>query len=94
MKLVELGAQFVLLDWSPAKGLEDAQGVMFDCPQCSLTHPILAWFAGRGVPKEEVPGPGRWTVSGSSLEDLTLSPSINVSGCWHGWVRNGRVVSA
>lgn len=38
----------------------------------------------------------RWTMSGTGLDDLTLSPSINLDvpgngdGCrWHGWVKNG-----
>jgi hypothetical protein len=38
----------------------------------------------------------RWEMSGSTLDDLTLSPSINLDlpgqkdGCrWHGWVKNG-----
>jgi len=40
----------------------------------------------------------RWSMSGSNLDDLTLSPSINLDvpgqedGCrWHGWVKNGDV---
>lgn len=39
----------------------------------------------------------RWTMSGSSLEDLTLSPSIDVGGgrgdtsCWHGFITGGEV---
>src|SRR5690348_12593250 len=32
--------------------------------------------------------PTRWTMSGSSLDDLTLSPSIDVGtpSCWHGFI--------
>lgn len=60
-------------------------------------HYILCWFVNpqlaERVPDSEFPGPGRWTVSGTSLDDLTLSPSVNATvggGCaWHGWVRNG-----
>jgi hypothetical protein len=36
----------------------------------------------------------RWTVSGTSLEDLTISPSIAVGEnpeCWHGYIQNGEV---
>lgn len=36
----------------------------------------------------------RWVVSGTSLEDLTLSPSVEVNPkrpCWHGHIQNGEV---
>lgn len=39
----------------------------------------------------------RWTMSGSSLADLTCSPSVDVGGgdaggsCWHGFIQNGEV---
>ena len=38
-------------------------------------------------------GPSRWTVSGTGLHDLTLSPSVAVGTpeCWHGWITNGEV---
>jgi hypothetical protein len=44
-----------------------------------------------------MPGPGRWTVSGTGLADLTLAPSIHLSGpgCgWHGFVTAGEVRNA
>ena len=79
--------------------LATAQGVMFLCPQCFArnggevgTHSVICWFRDRGVSAEASPGPGRWSVSGNSLDDLTLAPSVHLSGpgCgWHGWVRNG-----
>lgn len=39
----------------------------------------------------------RWTMAGTGLHDLTLSPSVQVgspaqgTGCWHGFVTNGQV---
>jgi hypothetical protein len=38
-------------------------------------------------------GPSRWTMAGTGLSDLTLSPSIAVGTpeCWHGYVQNGEV---
>lgn len=36
----------------------------------------------------------RWTVAGSTLEDLTITPSIAVGHnpeCWHGFITNGEV---
>lgn len=44
------------------------------------------------VPKETWPQIARWTMTGTSLEDLTTRPSILFSGpgCgWHGWLTNG-----
>jgi hypothetical protein len=74
--------------------LADAQGVWFCCPRCG-NHQVMVWFRDRGVPEEAAPR-ARWQVDGTSLENLTLSPSINIlSGCkWHGWVRGGEVVDA
>lgn len=33
----------------------------------------------------------RWNVSGSGLNDLTLTPSVDVGepSCWHGFITNG-----
>lgn len=79
----------------------EADGVMFLCPKCASAelnddgkrsgHPVICWFAGK-VPASASPGPGRWTFTGSTIDDLTLNPSVwlNGAGCgWHGWVRNG-----
>lgn len=75
-----------------------AQGIRFCCPKCFNlndgpigTHSIVAWFRDRGVPDDARPLPGRWTVSGRGLADLTLSPSILISTgcCWHGYITLG-----
>lgn len=88
--------------------IEHAQGVLFLCPRCFTknggpvgTHSVLAWFAGRGVPDDAKPGPGRWIATGTSLGDLTLSPSVDLTKDaagnvvrpeeWHGFIRNGEV---
>jgi hypothetical protein len=79
--------------------ITNAQGVMFLCPACFVknggakgTESVLCWFKDRGVPADALPGPGRWTAAGTSFEDLTLSPSVNVDNeHWHGWVQNGEV---
>src|SRR6267142_3438022 len=71
-----------------------ADGVMFLCPVCFVknggpvgTESVLCWFANKPyIPASAIPGPGRWTASGSSFDDLSLSPSVNVSnGHWHGF---------
>lgn len=69
--------------------LQLAHGIRFTCPQCG-DHQVLVWFRDRAVPETEEPTP-RWSVSGTGIEDLTLAPSINVRGCWHGFVRGGEV---
>lgn len=64
-------------------------------------HYVACWFSnpnGAAVaPPEALPAP-RWTVEAgsTSIDDLTLSPSIAiVGGCaWHGFVRNGALVDA
>lgn len=57
----------------------EAQGMMYLCPKC-LSHCVLTWFAGRGVPDNAVPGPGRWSVTGSGFHDITLGPGPNNGG--------------
>lgn len=89
--------------------ITEAQGVMFLCPKCFFdnggrigTHMVVCWSAARGIPDEVRPGPGRWKLEGSKLEDLTLgkengkSRSIQIGGTcgWHGYVTNGIVTDA
>ncbi len=88
--------------------LADAQGVRFFCPKCFAanggpvgTHGVICWSRSRGVPDEATPGPGRWTLEGSSFDDLTLngdggSRSVLLAGgcAWHGFVTNGEVTGA
>lgn len=87
--------------------LSAAQGLLFLCPLCFArnggaagTHSILIPFKDRCVPPGFEPTLPRWAASGSGIDDLTISPSIDLSsdgaghprheGCaWHGFVRNG-----
>jgi hypothetical protein len=79
----------------------EAQGIIFACPHCFRkndglvgTHSILIWFEGRGSPPDYTPLP-RWKATGSSFDDLTLSPSIDLTRGqpdeWHGFITNGEV---
>lgn len=78
--------------------LSDAQGVMLNCPKCR-NHMVQIAFAGRGVAdhhglRSSDGSPTRWTVvSGTALDDLTLTPSIDCTpsnpNCWHGFITNG-----
>lgn len=108
MKLAELEPQFIRRTEEGnhrfVDTLGEAQGVMFLCPKCFAanagnvgTHYVLAWFRDHGVPDDEVPGPGRWTPSGTGVVDLSLTPSVHLpgEGCgWHGFVTNGSIVNA
>lgn len=107
MKLRELDAQLVRwtgvdhwLRQPPDAKVTAADGVLFVCPGCR-EHSILVWFTDRVVAAEQFPAP-RWRPEGGTLDDLTLSPSINLDTpsarehgtCrWHGWIRNGEAVS-
>lgn len=90
--------------------IADAQGVEFLCPKCFAdnngpvgTHMVMLWSRSRGVPDDATPGPGRWTLHGTSYADLTVhgdpvgnprSVQLN-GGCgWHGFITNGEVTNA
>lgn len=74
---------------------EKADAVFFYCP-CAYGKSEGAH--GLYIPFEK-DGKQGWKASGTSLDDLTLSPSIAVGGhqspeCWHGYVKNGELVNA
>jgi hypothetical protein len=88
----------------PVDTLAEAQGVRFLCPKCFRdnggnvgTHQVICWSAERGTPADATPGPGRWKMEGTGLEDLTLSGENGKSssvwltgGCgYHGFIKNG-----
>jgi hypothetical protein len=98
------GAQGVLFQ-CPSCGVGKERGVSEDGDGFIVgAHYIMVCFANpRGAPVAPTAfdkNP-RWTMSGSSLDDLTLSPSVNCdiqgpnrepSFCkYHGWVKNGDV---
>jgi hypothetical protein len=77
--------------------MAEADGIAFQCPVCSDGHMLLVWFRGR-VPDLYFPGwksegPKGWIPSGSSIDNVSLTPSVdcatNYPGCWHGHVTNG-----
>ena len=83
----------------------NAQGIWFLCPICFMknngpvgTHSIDVTFKDRGALDNQGSHgtngqPTRWTVTGSSFDDLTTQPSILLGGgCgWHGYITNGQV---
>lgn len=78
--------------------IQGAQALWMYCP-CGEGHHILVPFADRQLPPEFGPmardgkSHPRWQVSGDSLENLTLTPSVDVgtTSCWHGYITNGEV---
>jgi hypothetical protein len=82
----------------------EADGVEFLCPVCFAanrgpvgTHGVICWAPS--VQQSVRPGPGRWSLQGSSLDDLTLvAPSSSIalkSGCAaHFFVQSGKIVGA
>lgn len=87
--------------------IEGAQGLFCWCP-CSFgkndrAHGCIIPFANPrnapvpdhnfGIRARDGVTKTRWQMSGESLSDLTLSPSIDVGepSCWHGYIKNGEV---
>lgn len=110
MRLSELDPRFVR--WKEGGSIQtveaigEAQGLWFLCPKCFLenkgpvgTHAVVCWSENRGTPPDVRPLPGRWTISGSGLHDVTLSGENGKSGSvlltdgcrWHGFVTNGEI---
>lgn len=69
-------------------------GISFDCP-CGCEDRVSVPFTN---PLDGGPNgyhPHGWQRTGEDFESLTLSPSIRrMDGCeWHGWVRDGEVIT-
>lgn len=96
----------VRYEFRPVATLAEADEVVFLCPKCfgknggaKGTHSVSVTFTGREVPAEagsrDADGkPSQWKASGTTIDDLVLSPSILLDakrdkdkGChWHGFV--------
>lgn len=85
--------------------LSEAHGIRFICPKSFATHggkvgahSVQVYFAGSPVPAHigvnQKGDTVRWNVSGTSIDDLSLSPSIqeqdSICG-WHGFVGSSGV---
>lgn len=79
----------------------EADQVSFLCPLCFAknggavgTHRVMVSLAGRNIPdaagsRDHTGKLSRWNVSGTTIDDLVLTPSILLHGpgCgWHGFV--------
>lgn len=87
-------------DWFiRVEAFAEAHLVKFICPKghaAGHPHSVYIAFEGSPVPehlfKNKDGQTVRWKASGSSLDDLTLTPSIleEDNGCeWHGYVTRG-----
>lgn len=112
-RLREIDAQFLRRVVEPdgrvlhvkVDSIAEAQGVMFLCPLCFAknggrvgTHRVICWSRSRGIPDDAQPGPGRWALDGTGIDDLTLNAdppktarSVQLlGGCaWHECVTAG-----
>lgn len=82
--------------WTSSYGppRREGTGLKFDCP-CGCPDPVYVSCTplDGGAPAQGC-GPV-WDRTGADFATLTLSPSIRrVGGCnWHGWLRNGELIS-
>jgi hypothetical protein len=69
----------------------------FACPKHKGRRCEGLVIAGRTTlkhdPQSKNGGIAQWSWDGNR-EAPTFTPSINCGGCWHGYLRNGRCVSA
>lgn len=86
MRLASLNPVF---DWD-----EDDPRVgwlFFDCPHCGARGLVGIKFATTPAPNAD----RVWTWNGEKdPEKITLTPSLNLSGHWHGFVTAGEVTNA
>jgi hypothetical protein len=54
---------------------------------------VLPGAAGIWTTTDRAEGQAMWDVTGIP-PNLTVSPSINAIGHWHGWIRDGELVDA
>jgi hypothetical protein len=79
--------------------LAEAHGIRFICPKgfaANQPHEVVIFFSGSPVPdyigRNKKGETVRWKATGTGLDDLTLTPSIQeqCNHCeWHGFVTNG-----
>lgn len=102
MRLADLEPEFLRHEGRTLIGVpfEQAQSIWFECPACRgpRGHHVLVSFADRGLANDQgsqnrESQPSRWQVSGTSIDDLTLRPSIDCTpNCpWHGYITAGEV---
>jgi Family of unknown function (DUF6527) len=76
------------LDPRIIKGNAERGVLVFDCPTHRNHRFRVAFHAGGARAEGDV---YLWKASGT-LDRLTLTPSVNAVGCWHGFVTDGEMV--
>ena len=104
MRLRQLEAKFVRRTEDGRQyvaTIGEADGVDFLCPKCYGenggpvgTHRVVCWSPS--VSQEVPPGPGRWSMHGGTIDDLTLvahSSSVKLNGGCdaHFFVKGGEI---
>lgn len=89
MKLTELTPE-----WRDIGEGRRGQGVEFQCPHCNKRRIFVPFENPLDGGKPIQSSTNLWKREGETFETLTLSPSINQIGHWHGWIRNGEVTNA
>lgn len=102
MRLIDLNPRWFVLE-------EGGQilGLSFKCPHCHALNPssererlgIVFHHQGREALEDQyilarAPDTKHiWTITGTTFEELTLTPSIDAShlGHWHGFITNGDI---
>lgn len=91
----EAKVKFETLEFDAAEAGQE-QRFDFNCPMHDRRCGALV-IAGRTTLKRDPQGQNggiaQWDWDGNR-ERPTFSPSVNCGGCWHGYIRNGRCVSA
>ena len=94
--------------WNEVDSIAEAHGIQFNCPKCSdgeRGHIVICWSRSAGAPEDIPPLPGRWSLHGTSIYDLTLDGDVGNAnsnrsvqlqgGCnAHFHVTNGEIVPA
>jgi hypothetical protein len=95
MRLNDLAPQFLRHERRPdgsvhhvhVSMLAAAQIVMFLCPVCWTQnggpvggHAVICWSRSRGATEDAAPGPGRWALRGTGVDDLTLDGDATGGG--------------
>lgn len=87
--LRELDGEFFTITGRP----NEKDVLYFECPVCPRGHGIMVSW----LPPSLFPSGAVWQKSGNTVDDITITPSINCdvgpeSSCkFHGWVTNGVV---
>lgn len=85
--------------FTPVETLAEADGIWFLCPKCFATdhHSVSVGFSGIATPgtygHNKAGQPVLWNMSGTCIDDLVLTPSIQLEGgCnWHGFLGSNGV---